>query len=300
MDWTQETIAITGASGLIGRALARAFTAQGARVRTIGRGPDSDIRWNVASGTLEPAALAGVTAVVHLAGAPIAERWTPAHKAAIRDSRVDGTALLARTLGAMPVPPRTLISGSAIGIYGDRGDEVLTEASALGTGFLADVGRAWEAATAAAAVAGIRTVHLRTGIVLSPEGGALAKLLLPFRLGVGGPVGHGRQWMSWIGLHDQVQLILWLLQREDLRGAVNAVAPAPVTSAEFARTLGAVLHRPALLPVPALALTALFGEMAEATLLASQRVQPAVALGAGFAFAEPTLAGALRRELAGR
>jgi uncharacterized protein len=300
MDWTQETIAITGATGLIGRALARTLSAQGARVRTIGRGRDSDVRWNVASGTLDPAALAGVTAVVHLAGAPIAERWTAAHKAAIRDSRVDGTALLARTLGAMPVPPRTLISGSAIGIYGDRGDEVLTEASTLGTGFLADVGRAWEAATAAAAVAGIRTVHLRTGIVLSPEGGALAKLLLPFRLGVGGPVGHGRQWMSWIGLHDQVQLILWLLQREDLRGAVNAVAPAPVTSAEFAKTLGAVLHRPALLPVPALALTALFGEMAEATLLASQRVQPAVALGAGFTFAEPTLAGALRRELADR
>ncbi len=290
-------IAITGASGLIGHALVDALLARGARVLRIGRGAGSDLRWDPAHGRLDAEALRGVTGVVHLAGAPIAERWTAAHKHAIRDSRVEGTALVSRTLLELPVPPRVLISGSAIGIYGDRGGESLTEASALGHDFLAEVGRAWEGATAGIADAGVRVVHLRTGLVLSPDGGALAKLLTPFRLGLGGPIGDGRQWMSWIGLHDQVALILWLLAHEGIRGPVNAVAPNPVTNAEFARILGAVLARPALVPVPAIALRLAFGEMAEATILASQRVMPSVALEHGFPFAEEGLPGALRRAL---
>jgi uncharacterized protein len=297
MDWTKETVAITGASGLIGHALVDALLMRGAQVLRIGRGAGSDVRWDPAAGRLDAAALRGVTAVVHLAGAPIAERWSAVHKAAIRDSRVQGTALVSRTLLALPEPPRVLISGSAIGIYGDRGAEVLTESSTLGGDFLADVGRAWEGATAGIEEAGVRVVHLRTGIVLSSEGGALAKLLPPFRLGAGGSIGDGRQWMSWIGLHDQVAMILWLLERADVRGAVNAVAPNAVTNAEFARVLGAVLSRPAVLPVPAFALKLAFGEMAEATILASQRVLPKVALDHGFPFAEEGLAGALRRAL---
>jgi uncharacterized protein len=296
MDWTTQTIAITGASGLIGRALAARLQRAGARVVRIGRGAAADVRWDVATDILDPAALAGVTAVVHLAGAPIAERWSEAHKRAIRDSRVRGTALVSRTLTTMAVKPRVLVSGSAIGIYGNRGDEVLTEASAVGHDFLAEVGVAWEAATRGVEDAGVRVVHLRTGIVLSPDGGALGKLLLPFKLGVGGPIGDGRQWMSWIGLHDQVELICWSIANE-ISGPVNAVAPTPVMNAEFARVLGAVLHRPAMLPVPAFALSLAFGEMAAATLLASQRVLPTAAMRGGFEFAEPTLAGALRREL---
>ncbi len=297
IDWTREIVAVTGASGLIGRALVDALQMRGARVLRIGRGAAADVRWDPAAGRLDAASLRGVTAVVHLAGAPIAERWTSAHKAAIRDSRVQGTALVSRTLLALPEPPRVLISGSAIGIYGDRGSEVLTESSALGQDFLAEVGRAWEGATAGIEAAGVRVVHLRTGIVLSPDGGALAKLLPPFRLGLGGPIGEGRQWMSWIGLHDQIALLLWLLGAAAVRGPVNAVAPNPVTNAEFARVLGAVLGRPALVPAPAFALRLAFGEMAEATILASQRVSPAVALAHGFPFADEGLAGALRRAL---
>ncbi len=296
MTWESEVVAITGASGLIGRTLAARLRAGGARVVRIGRGGDADVRWNVDTGRLDGRALDGVTAVVHLAGAPIAERWTDEHKAAIRASRVRGTELIARTIAQMPVRPRVLVSGSAVGIYGSRGDEVLTEASAPGSDFLAEVGVAWEEATRAAQEAGVRVVHVRTGIVLSPDGGALGKLLMPFKLGVGGPVGDGRQWMSWIGLHDHVELVRWLIAN-DVSGAVNAVAPHPVTNAEFARVLGEVLHRPAILPVPAFALSLMFGEMAEATLLASQRAEPRAALAGGFTFAEAELAGALRREL---
>ena len=299
MNWKHEKVAITGATGLIGRALAARLERDGASVVRIGRGVSSQVRWDVDRDELDPQQLAGVTAVVHLAGAPIAERWTDAHKAAIRESRVRGTALVSRTLGAMATPPRVLISGSAIGIYGSRADEVLTEDSELGTDYLAEVGKAWERATMGAEAAGVRVVHLRTGIVLSPAGGALGKLLLPFKLGVGGPVGDGRQWMSWIGLHDQVEMICWAIANSAVHGPLNAVAPNPVTNAEFASVLGAVLHRPAILPVPAFALTLAFGEMAEATLLASQRVRPQRALAAGFPFAEEGLAGALRRELGG-
>lgn len=298
MEWKHEKVAITGATGLIGRALAARLERDGATVVRIGRSASSQVRWDVDRDELDAKQLAGVTAVVHLAGAPIAERWTDAHKTAIRESRVRGTALVSRTIAAMDTPPRVLISGSAIGIYGNRADEVLTEDSELGTDYLAEVGKAWERATTGAEDAGIRVVHLRTGIVLSPDGGALGKLLLPFKLGVGGPVGDGRQWMSWIGLHDQVEMIRWAIANGAVRGPLNAVAPNAVTNAEFATVLGAVLHRPAILPVPAFALTLAFGEMAEATLLASQRVRPQRALAAGFPFAEEGLAGALRRELA--
>jgi uncharacterized protein (TIGR01777 family) len=297
MSWTSETIAITGASGLIGRALTVALRARGARVVRIGRGEEADVQWNVEAGVLPVSAFDGVTGVVHLAGAPIAERWTAAHKLALRESRVAGTALLSRTLLARAERPRVLISGSATGIYGDRGNEVLTERSAPGTGFLADLCRAWEGATTGVEEAGVRVVHLRTGIVLSPAGGALQKMLPPFKLGVGGPMGPGTQYMGWIGLHDQVELILWALQQAAVRGPLNAVAPNPVTNAEFAAELGRVLSRPALLPVPAFALRLAFGEMAEATMLTSQRAVPEAALAAGFPFAEEGLAGALRREL---
>jgi uncharacterized protein (TIGR01777 family) len=299
VEWKSEKVAITGASGLIGRALAARLEQAGAKVVRIGRGASSQVRWDVNADKLDPHGLDGVTAVVHLAGAPIAERWTDEHKTAIRESRVRSTALMSRTLLSLSTPPRVMVSGSAIGIYGSRGDEVLTEDSALGTDFLAEVGKAWEGATQGAEDAGIRVVHLRTGVVLSPDGGALAKLLMPFKLGVGGPVGDGRQWMSWIGLHDHVEMICWAIANRDVRGPLNAVAPNAVTNAEFAQVLGAVLHRPAILPVPAFALTLAFGEMAEATLLASQRVRPQRALAAGFPFAEEGLAGALRRELGG-
>jgi uncharacterized protein len=232
--------------------------------------------------------------VVHLAGEPVAQRWTPDRKAAIRDSRVQGTSLLARTIAAVGGPRPVFLSGSAVGFYGDRGDELLDESSGPGTDFLATVCQEWEAATRPAADAGARVVLLRTGIVLHPDGGALERLLVPFRLGVGGPIGSGRQWMSWITLEDELRAIAHAMWTESVRGPVNLVAPTPVTNAEFAATLGRVLTRPALLPVPRFALELLYGEMADATILAGQRAMPRVLLGSGFGYAHPTLEQGLR------
>jgi len=255
------------------------------------------VRWDPARGMLDAAGLEGVDTVVHLAGENVGRRWTAARRREIVESRVRGTRLLAESCARLTTKPEVLVSASAIGIYGVRGDEWLEESSATGDDFLAEVGRAWEDATAPARDAGIRVVHLRIGIVLNPAGGALAKMLLPFQLGVGGRLGSGRQWMSWISREDLVGAIHHALQTPSLQGPVNAVAPAPVTNAEFTRTLARVLRRPALAPVPAVALRALFGEMAQGTVLASQRVRPTVLEASGFRFAHPTLAQALRFEL---
>jgi uncharacterized protein (TIGR01777 family) len=297
----RQTVAISGATGLIGAALVTRLRAQGHTVRRLLRssresGPD-DVRWDVASGALPRNALVDVDAIVHLAGEPVAHRWTAARKRAIRDSRVRGTEQLAAAVVAMDRPPRAFLSGSAVGYYGDHGDEVVDESAPPGGDFLARVCVEWEAAAAPVVGAGVRLVLLRTGIVLNPHGGALARLLPVFRVGAGGPIGAGTQWMSWIGLNDHVRAMEHALCTESVRGATNLVAPNPVTSAEFATTLGRVLARPALVPVPAFVLELLYGEMARATLLSGQRVVPRALIGAGFEFDQPTLEGALRAEL---
>jgi uncharacterized protein len=232
---------------------------------------------------------------VHLSGSPIAVRWNAQRKREIRFSRVRSTQMIADAIDASKPAPRVFICASAIGIYGDRGSEVLTEQSAAADDYLAGVVREWEAAARGTR---IRSVQLRFGIVLSPGGGALAKMLPAFRMGVGGRLGAGAQWMSWIGLHDLVRVIQFAIASADMNGAVNAVAPNPVTNAEFTKTLAHVLRRPAVIPVPAAALRAIFGEMASLTMLASQRVQPARLERAGFKFDCPDLEQALRRELA--
>lgn len=241
-------------------------------------------------------ALGGADAVVHLAGAPIAVRWTARRKRDILESRVTGTRTIVGAIANQQPAPRVLVCASAIGFYGDRGSEELTEASGPGTDFLSDVVCEWEREAQAAPV---RSVQLRFGIVLSPRGGALAKMLPAFRLGLGGRLGSGGQWMSWIALHDLVRVIRCAIASDALAGPVNAVAPQPVTNAEFTVTLGRVVRRPAPIPVPAFALRALFGEMAGLTMLASQRVVPARLGEAGFRFEYPTLEGALRHELGG-
>lgn len=286
---------------MIGAALGAALRAHGHSVRRLVRGGErqpGDISWDPERGTLDPRALEGCDAIVHLAGAPIAQRWTSAHKRDIRESRVLGTSLIARTVAAMERKPRVVLSGSAMGYYGDRGDEQLDERSAPGTDFLASVAIAWEQAAAPIAESGVRLVYLRTGIVLSTAGGALAKLLPPFRLGVGGPMGSGRQWMSWITLDDQVRAMEHALHAESLHGPANVATPNPVTNAAFGETLGKVLGRPAIIPTPAFALKFMFGEMAEATILSGQRLVPRALEQSGFAFATPQLEPALRAVLA--
>jgi len=290
-------IAITGASGFLGGALVPFLTTGGHTVRTVGRGANSDVQWDPARGSLDVGALGGVDAVIHLAGASIAERWTPEQRKAIRESRLTSTRLIAESMARMSPRPEVLISGSAVGIYGSRGDEVLDESSALGDDFPAEVGKEWEAATAPARDAGIRVVHIRTGIVLNPAGGALGKMLLPFQAGVGGRLGSGKQWMSWISREDWIGAVYFLLQREGLEGVFNLTAPEPVTNATFTEAMGRVLHRPTVLPVPAFALTTIFGEMARGTILASQRAVPKALEGAGFEFAHPSVSRALRFEL---
>jgi uncharacterized protein (TIGR01777 family) len=283
-------VAVSSSHGLIGTALVRRLEAEGHGVRRIVRGAD---------GVIDPAPARGADAVVNLAGEGIGDhRWSAEHKRRVLDSRVIGTTRLAEALAGFEDRPRVLVSGSAVGFYGDRGDEPLTEDSPSGDGFLAEVVRRWEAATAPAEGAGARVVHARTGIVLSPEGGALKKQLLPFKLGVGGRLGAGRQWTSWISLDDEVGAILRCIEDESLRGPVNLTAPNPVTSAEFAKALGAALHRPTVLPVPGAALKLLFGAaMAEEMLLSGQRVVPAKLEAAGFAFRDPLLGPALARLL---
>ncbi|MDB4900085.1 MAG: hypothetical protein JWN53_1893 [Gemmatimonadetes bacterium] len=296
-----HTIAVTGATGLIGGALVSRLRARGHEVRRLVRAStrlgEGDIPWDPQRGVLAPASLEGVDAVVHLAGEPVARRWNSARKEAIRASRVQGTQLIARTVAALHRRPTVLLSGSAVGYYGDRGDEVLDESSGPGSDFLARVCLDWEGATTPAVDAGVRVVLLRTGVVLSDEGGALEKLLPPFRLGLGGPIGTGAQWLSWITLEDELRAIEHALNEDSARGPVNLVAPTPVTNAEFAATLGRVLQRPAVVPVPAFALELLYGEMAGATVLASQRVLPRALERTGFEFASDSLEKGLRRIL---
>ncbi len=294
-------VLLTGSSGLIGSALAPALSGDGHRVRRLRRAASTAAgatSWNPADGAFAAGALDGIDAVVHLAGENIAGgRWTAARKARIRDSRVDGTRRLSEALAALDTPPRVLVAASAIGFYGDRGDALLDESAAPGTGFLPEVSRSWEAAAAPAREAGIRVVHLRIGVVLSPAGGALAQMLLPFRLGVGGVLGSGDQYMSWIALDDVVGVVRHALPDESLSGPVNTVAPQAVTNREFTRTLGKVLRRPTILPAPAFALRVALGEMADALLLASTRVDPAALRATTFEFRHPQLDGALRQLL---
>ena len=287
-------VAVTGSTGFVGRALLRGLLAAGHEpVRVVrSAAPDSidSVRWDPAQGRLDPADLAGIDAVVHLAGESIGRRrWSEAQKRLIRDSRTGSTALLAETLARAESGPRVLISASAVGFYGSRGDEVLDETSTGGDDFLASVCRDWEAAADPARAAGIRVVHPRIGVVLGPSGGALGNLLPLFRLGLGGRIGDGRQWVSWITLPDLVAALVWLLNAE-VEGPVNLTAPAPVTNLELTRTLGRVLRRPARLPAPKPALWARLGrELAEALLYSSTRALPEVLKRHNFPFAHPDL-----------
>jgi uncharacterized protein (TIGR01777 family) len=293
-------VAISGSSGLIGSAIARRVERTGGEVRRLVRRPahaPGEISWNPERGFIDSAALDGVDAVINLAGENLAQRWTDEAKRRIRDSRVRSTKLLSKTVATLARKPRAFLSGSAIGIYGNRGDEILDESSSLGDDFLASVCKDWEAAAEPAMDAGVRLVHLRTGIVLSRDGGALPKILLPFKLGVGGRLGSGRQWMSWIALADYVDAIAFLLANETIHGPVNMVSINPATNDEFAHTVARVLGRPAIVPVPGFAMKLMLGEMAEDTVLASQRVAPRRLVDAGFGFNHPTLESALRAEI---
>jgi len=290
-------VAITGASGFLGGALAPFLTTGGHTVRTIGRGAGNDARWDPAANRLDAGAIDGMDAVIHLAGSSVAERWTERTKREIRESRLQSTRLIAEACARAAVKPEVLVCASGVGIYGSRGDEKLDETSTFGDDFLAEVGREWEAAAAPARDAGIRVVLLRTGIVLNPGGGALGKMLTPMLFGAGGRLGSGKQWMSWISREDWVGAVHHALQTPGLSGAVNLVAPEPVTNSTFTETLARIVHRPALAAVPAFALRAIFGEMATGTILASQRAHPAALVRSGFRFAHPTLASALRFEL---
>ncbi|MDA8268655.1 MAG: TIGR01777 family oxidoreductase [Actinomycetota bacterium] len=295
-------VVVTGSSGLIGRAVVAALRARGDDVTLLVRhepqGP-SESQWEPAAGSIDPAAITGASAVVHLAGAGIADhRWSTQRKAEILGSRVRSTNLVARALAAS-APGSVLVSGSAIGIYGNRGDEVLDERSETGHGFLADVCRAWEAAAEPAASAGARVVLLRTGVVLSPGGGALGRQLPLFRLGLGGRLGDGRQWLSWISLADEVGAILHAIDEPALSGPVDATAPNPVTNGTFTSALAAAVHRPALLAVPRAALRLALGpELADEALLASQRVLPARLVATGYRFVAPDITTALTTLLA--
>lgn len=295
--------AISGGSGLVGSALAASLAGDGHRVvrlvrRESAAGPD-EVLWDPDAGRVDATGLEGVDAMVHLAGENIAAaRWSAAQKERIRTSRVEGTRLLADTLAGLTHPPRVLVNASAIGYYGNRGDELLDDDSAPGTGFLAETCVAWEEATRPAHLAGLRVVLLRIGIVLSAAGGALGRMLTPFRLGLGGRVGDGRQFMSWIALDDLVEAIRRTVLDESLTGPVNAVAPRPVRNAEFTRELGRSLRRPTPLPMPAWAVRLLLGEMGDALLLAGARVVPRKLERAGFAFRHADVGAALRSMLA--
>jgi uncharacterized protein (TIGR01777 family) len=296
-------VLVSGASGLVGSALVSHLTARSYSVaRLVRRKPvaaESEIFWDPDGGRIDTASLARFDAVVHLAGANIASgRWTQGRKRGILGSRIHGTRLLSTALAALEKPPKVMVSTSAVGYYGSRGDEILREESSPGSGFLAEVCRRWEEAAVPAAGTGIRLVVLRMGMVLSATGGALRRMLPPFRLGAGGRIGAGNQFMSWIALDDLLEIIVFALKNPSLRGAVNSVAPEPVTNREFTRTLGKVLRRPAFLPVPASVIRLLFGEMGEEVLLASTRVEPASLAAAGFEFRYGNLEAALRHVLA--
>jgi uncharacterized protein len=294
-------VAITGASGLIGSALARSLSADGDEVlrlvRSRSEAGGGAVFWDPQAGTIDGASLEGVDAVVHLSGETVAGLWTRGKKEKIRSSRVKSTTVLSEALARRERRPNVFVCASAVGYYGDRGDEELTEQSGPGSGFLVDVVLEWEAATAAAADAGIRVVNVRSGIVLSPEGGALKTMLLPFRLGLGGRLGSGRQWMSWIAIDDEVGLFRHALTTHEVSGPVNATSPNPVTNREFTKTLGRVLGRPTLFTAPAPALRLALGDFAREGLLAGQRALPERALASGYRFEHPELEQALRHVL---
>jgi hypothetical protein len=293
-------IILSGASGMVGAALQRALSAEGlSTLQLVRRSPATErqLQWNpgVDPPIHNPAPLERAEAAIHLSGASLAaHRWTEAYRHEMAASRVDSTHRLAKVLATLDQPPKVFMVASAIGIYGDRGDEILDEDAASGTGFLAEVCRQWEAATAPADDAGIRVVHLRFGVVLGPGKGALEQMLPPFRAGLGAKLGNGRQWMSWVALPDVVAAILFVLRNPKLSGPLNVTAPNPVTNAEFTRALGRQLHRPAFLTVPRFALRLLFGQMADEALLSSTRAHPVKLEKAGFRFSLPTVDEALR------
>jgi uncharacterized protein (TIGR01777 family) len=296
-------ILISGASGLAGTALTKSFRAERHTVahfvRPGGAASPGDIAWNPARASVDVAAMEGADAVVHLSGASIGDgRWTAARKAALRSSRVDSTRLLVDALGKMRRKPSAFLCASAIGYYGNRGDEILTEESERGIGFLPLLARDWEAEAIRAEEIGIRTVRMRFGVILSAEGGALPQMIVPFKFGVGGRLGSGKQWMSWIALEDVVGITRAMIADERFHGAINVVAPEPVQNEGFTRVLAHVLHRPAIFPAPAFALRLAFGEMADALLLVSQRVRPARLAAAKYAFQCANLEAALRGILA--
>lgn len=298
-------VLVTGSTGLIGSALVERLRQRGDEAVRVVRARrslgESEALWNPETGSIERDALDGLDAAVHLAGESVAGgRWTKEKKGRIRDSRLRGTRLLSQTLSSLQDKPRVLVSASAIGIYGNRGDEIMREDSPPADDFLADVCKEWEAATIAAQRAGIRVVRIRIGVVLSTRGGALAQMLTPFRFGLGGVVGSGRQYMSWIALDDIVNAILFCIENDTLSGPVNGMAPNPATNRDFTKALGKVLRRPTLFPLPAFAVRALFGEMGNALLLASTRGHPTRLLEAGFRFDFPDLEPALRHLLGQR
>ena len=292
-------ILITGASGLIGTALQKSFEEKGYEMLLASRSEpksERDIQWNADAGFADEdlLRLEGLDAVIHFAGESIsALRWTDEKKKAIRDSRVHGTRTMIEAFARLEKKPKVFISASAIGFYGDRGDEEMTETSSVGDTFLSEVSKEWESESRRAEDMGIRTVLLRNGIVLSKDGGALATMMTPFKLGVGGVVGSGKQWMSWVSLDDAVGIVNYALENENLRGAVNVVSPNPVTNEEFTKTLGEVLYRPTFLPLPEFAVNLVFGEMGDALLIDSTRVVPKRLLDSGFKFRYPEINSAL-------
>jgi uncharacterized protein len=298
-------ILISGASGMVGTAAADALRKDGHMVgqfvrpgRTAGAG---DVRWDPASGSVDLAAMEGADAVVCLSGASVGEgRWTAVRKKVLRSSRVDLTRVLVDSLGRLKQKPRVFIAASAIGYYGSRGDEILTELSTAGNDFIAQLARDWETESICAESAGIRTVIMRFAVILSAKGGALERMVLPFKLGAGGRLGSGKQWMSWVALEDVVEIVRTVIAEERLRGPVNVAAPGPVQNAEFTRVLAKVMHRPAILPAPAFALRIALGEMADGLLLASQRVIPEKLRATGYQFRYENLEGALRVILAAK
>jgi uncharacterized protein (TIGR01777 family) len=289
-------VLITGATGLIGTRLQETLRDAGHELLLASRRApkdDSYIQWDIHDGFAEPERLEGVDAVIHLAGENLNGRWTDAKKKAIRESRILGTRNVVDAISGLKQRPRVLVSASAIGFYGDRGDDLMTETSPPGKGFLPEVCREWEAESRRAEDAGIRTVLLRAGIVLSKDGGALGTMLMPFKLGIGGVIGSGKQWMSWVSLNDHAAVVKYALENEMIRGAVNSVSPNPVTNEEFTKTMGEVLYRPTLIPVPEFAVHLAFGEMGDTLLLDSTKVAPKRLEDAGFEFNFPDLKKAL-------
>lgn len=291
----KENILISGASGLIGQAIATALVEQGHTVLTLSRQKGEVPYWNIGQGLVSLGKDERIDVVIHLAGENVAQGcWTAKKKERILQSRVEGTRLLAEFFAETTHKPRLMISASAVGFYGERGEEKLDEQSVKGTGFLADVSKAWEEAAQPAREAGIRVVHPRLGMVFSPDGGALARILPPFKMGLGGSLGNGKQYMSWISIHDVVLAICHIMEHEELEGAVNFVAPRPVTNRQFTKALGQALRRPAFLPVPKFFLSLFLGEMAKELLFASTRVYPRRLEESGYVFVHPDLGRALQ------